>query len=183
MTDPINETKQNARESGLPDTACSAGSLVLDVCCGPRSMWFDKNDERALFVDRRKEVHEKPRKCRKNVTRIEIDPDVLADFSDLPFEDESFKLVVMDPPHYTEMKAGKGHILKHYGCLFPGWEENLAEGFKECFRVLEKGGVFIFKWCAVEIPLSRILELTPEKPLFGHRTGRRENTHWVTFIK
>ena len=156
---------------------------VLDVCCGPRSMWFDKKDKRGLFVDRREEEHEKPRKCRKNVTKISIRPDVLADFTQLPFPDESFRLVVMDPPHYTEGMAGKGHIFKHYGCLFPGWQEMLAEGFKECFRVLKPEGTFIFKWCEVEIPLSSILELTPEKPLFGHRTGRRENTHWVTFIK
>lgn len=24
---------------------------VLDACCGPRSFWFDKKDERCLFVD------------------------------------------------------------------------------------------------------------------------------------
>ena len=28
---------------------------VLDVCCGPKGMWFDKKDERALFLDRRSE--------------------------------------------------------------------------------------------------------------------------------
>jgi SAM-dependent methyltransferase len=134
-------------------------------------------------MDKRKEEHEKPRKCRKNVTRISINPDIVGDFTDLPFPENTFSLVVMDPPHYTEKQAGKGHIRKHYGCLFPGWQEMLRKGFKECFRVLKPRGILIFKWCEVEIPLSRILELAPEKPLFGHRTGRRENTHWVTFIK
>lgn len=146
-------------------------------------MWFDKQDARALFVDRREEDHEKPRKCRETVTRIEIKPDVLADFTSLPFPDEAFYHVVMDPPHYTERNAGKGHILKHYGCLFPGWQEMLTEGFRECFRVLKPGGTFIFKWCEHEIPLREILALTPEKPLYGHRTGSREKTHWVAFIK
>jgi hypothetical protein len=31
--------------------------------------------------------------------------------------------------------------------------------------------------------LREILALTPEKPLYGHRSGRRERTHWVAFIK
>ncbi len=146
-------------------------------------MWFDKTDSRALFVDRREEEHEKLRHCRKNVTKIEIKPDVLADFTALPFEDETFWHVVMDPPHYTERAAGKGHILKHYGCLFPGWQEMLSEGFRECFRVLKPGGTFIFKWCEHEIPLREILSLTPHKPLYGHRTGSREKTHWVAFLK
>lgn len=157
--------------------------LVLDVCCGPRSMWFNKKDPRAVYVDRRHESHAKPRKCRKNTTIIDIHPDVVASFEALPFEPNVFHLVVMDPPHYTEKKAGKGHILKHYGCLYEGWQDSLRHGFEECFRVLKPGGTFIFKWCEVEIPLREILALTPHQPLFGHRTGRRENTHWVAFIK
>lgn len=53
----------------------------------------------------------------------------------------------------------------------------------ECRRVLKPGGTFIFKWCEHEIPLREILALTPHKPLYGHRTGAREKTHWVAFIK
>ena len=44
-------------------------------------------------------------------------------------------------------------------------------------------GVLIFKWCEDEIPVSRILELTPERPLFGHKSGKQQKTHWVTFMK
>jgi SAM-dependent methyltransferase len=171
--------QQNSISSALPPRIV----LALDVCCGPRSMWFDKKDSRAVFVDNREEEHEKPRKCRQNVTRIQIKPDILADFTALPFDAETFWHVVMDPPHYTEKKAGKGHILKHYGCLFPGWKEMLTEGFQECFRVLKPGGTFIFKWCEHEIPLREILALTPHKPLYGHRTGSRQKTHWVAFCK
>jgi len=25
---------------------------VLDACCGPKGMWFDKHDPRAIFLDR-----------------------------------------------------------------------------------------------------------------------------------
>lgn len=30
---------------------------VLDACCGPRMMWFDSKDRRALFIDKRAESH------------------------------------------------------------------------------------------------------------------------------
>ena len=30
---------------------------VLDVCCGSKGMWFDKNDCRALFLDKRNIVY------------------------------------------------------------------------------------------------------------------------------
>jgi hypothetical protein len=28
-----------------------------------------------------------------------------------------------------------------------------------------------------------VLALTPEKPLFGHISGKRQQTHWVCFLK
>lgn len=31
---------------------------ILDPCCGSRMMWFDKQDSRAVFGDRRNEMHE-----------------------------------------------------------------------------------------------------------------------------
>lgn len=63
------------------------------------------------------------------------------------------------------------------------WREDLRAGFAECFRVLKPEGVLIFKWSEFDIPLKEILALTPEKPLFGHRSGKQQKTHWVTFIK
>jgi hypothetical protein len=27
------------------------------------------------------------------------------------------------------------------------------------------------------------LELTPERPLFGHKSGKLSKTHWVCFLK
>ena len=63
------------------------------------------------------------------------------------------------------------------------WREMLRKGFAECFRVLKHDGVLVFKWCEDEIPVSQILALTPEKPLFGNRCGKNAKTHWVTFLK
>lgn len=34
--------------------------------------------------------------------RLTVDPDVVADFTKMPFDDESFYLVVFDPPHLRQ---------------------------------------------------------------------------------
>lgn len=153
---------------------------VLDVCCGPRGMWFDKKDHRAVFVDRRHETIEM--EYPSGSYREEIHPDFVADFTELPFPCNTFSLVVMDPPH-IQRSGPDGRMTKRYGYLKGDWREMLSVGFAECFRVLKPNGVFVFKWCEVQFPIKEILELTPEKPLFGHKSGKRANTHWVTFIK
>jgi len=52
-----------------------------------------------LFVDIREETHITD--TRPGASPTVIKPDVLADFTNLPFPDESFSLVVFDPPHHT----------------------------------------------------------------------------------
>ena len=49
--------------------------------------------------------------------------------------------------------------------------------------MLATGGVLIFKWNETQIKVSEILELTNHKPVFGHISGKRANTHWITFMK
>lgn len=44
-------------------------------------------------------------------------------------------------------------------------------------------GILIFKWNEDQIKVSEILALTNEKPLFGHKSGKRMSTHWITFMK
>lgn len=161
---------------------------VLDACCGSRMFWFDHNDARALFLDQREGEWKKDYGTEKTKGRspIVVRPDVLADFTAIPFPDESFSLVVFDPPHHTAKHFGNGEnsIIKNcYGVLLPGWEEMLAAGFAECFRVLKLNGTLIFKWGSREIPLARVLALTPHKPLFGHKTGTKAHTHWCAFLK
>lgn len=164
-----------------------ATAIVLDACCGGRLMWFDPQDSRAVFVDVRNGEWAKDLGTEKTKGRapIRVKPDIQADFTALPFQNSSFALVVLDPPHHTTARMGKGPNImsSQYGVLLPGWEEMLRAGFAECFRVLRPDGVLIFKWCSREIPLARVLALTPEKPLFGHRTTKSTTTHWVAFIK
>lgn len=179
----IEQRPQTASGSRLEAPICSASTPVLDACCGSRMFWFDKDDERATFVDKRRERHTLKDSSSKGGSReLIIDPDHLADFTALPFDDESFALVVFDPPHY-ERNGASGWIAKKYGTLEGDWREMLREGFAECFRVLKPEGTLVFKWCDTEIPVSQILALTPERPLFGHKSGKQQRTHWITFLK
>ena len=156
---------------------------VLDACCGSRMFWFDRKDPRALFVDKRRERHMTADRSAKNGEReIVIDPDIVADFTALPFNDNSFAHVIFDPPH-IQRSGDTSWLFKRYGALRGDWREMLRKGFAECFRVLRPEGTLIFKWSEIDVPLREILTLTPEKPLFGHRTGRQAKTHWVAFLK
>jgi 23S rRNA G2069 N7-methylase RlmK/C1962 C5-methylase RlmI len=152
---------------------------VLDVCCGPRGMWFDKYDDRALYLDKRNEQHinEYP----SGLKTLTVEPDIIGDFTDIKQPNESFYLVVFDPPHIKRNKLGE--ITKRYGNLEEDWKETIRKGFTECFRVLKPNGTLIFKWCEVQFPIKDILALTDQKPLFGHKSGKKMLTHWVCFIK
>jgi len=74
-------------------------------------------------------------------------------------------------------------VVRQYGNLSGDWREMLRIGFKECFRVLKPDGVLIFKWNECRIPVKEILVLSDVAPLFGHKSGKFMQTHWVTFMK
>ncbi|MFD2741945.1 MULTISPECIES: methyltransferase domain-containing protein [Sphingobacterium] len=150
---------------------------VLDACCGSRMFWFDKNHPDVIYQDIRSEEH-----VLCDDRQLIVKPDVIADFRDMPYPDQSFKLVVFDPPHLKQL----GHetwMAKKYGVLLPTWELDIKAGFDECMRVLEPNGVLIFKWNEIQIKLSQVLTLIPYKPLFGHTTGKHGRTIWLTFMK
>lgn len=155
---------------------------ILDACCGPRMMWFDSADRRALFIDKRQEIVERNWSGGEGRKPAVVAPDIVADFTSMPFPDESFHLVVFDPPHVGLSRAGtNGKFRKLYGVLPADWREVLRAGFAECFRVLMPNGVLVFKWAENSVKLRAVLELTPHRPLFGHRTVK--TTHWVAFMK
>lgn len=74
--------------------------LILDATCGSRMIWFNKENPYCLYVDRRKEEDEKiwTSGNGKATRYLNINPDVIADFTELPFKSESFYHVVFDPP-------------------------------------------------------------------------------------
>lgn len=154
---------------------------ILDACCGGKMFYFDKNDSRVLFQDIREIETEL---C--DGRRFEVKPDVIGDFTNMKFEDNSFSMVVFDPPHlkYTgSKKECDGWQMTKYGNLGKDWKDTLSKGFKECFRVLKPGGFLIFKWNETDIKVKDILKLTTAKPIFGHISGKRANTHWICFMK
>lgn len=85
---------------------------VIDVACGSKMFWFDKHNPDVEFYDKRTvEYHEfYPKRY------IEIVPDTICDFTNLPFEDGAYKLVVFDPPHLTRVGSTSWTALK-YGAL------------------------------------------------------------------
>ncbi len=153
------------------------GKYILDVCCGSRMFWFDKSNPAVLFCDIRREDH-----ILCDGRKLNIDPDVIADFRDLPFDDESFKMVVFDPPHLNQL-GESSWMAKKYGKLSSSWRDDIRAGFSECMRVLEPFGTLIFKWNETQIKVSEVLELIDHDPLFGHKSGKLSNTHWIAFIK
>ena len=126
-----------------------------------KMFWFDKNNPLVTFCDNR--VVNENLCDGRNLT---ISPDFISDFRNmLAFDDNSFKLVVFDPPHLITYK------------------NDLKQGFSECFRILQPDGVLIFKWSETDVKTNEIINLSPYKPLFGHISGKRSNTQWIVFIK
>ena len=151
---------------------------ILDVACGSKMFWFDKSNPDVEFCDKR--VLER-HKYYKNL-EIEVAPDTVCDFTNLPFEDSCYSLVVFDPPHLTNISE-KSFTFEKYGRLDGDWREMLRKGFAECFRVLKDDGVLVFKWSEIQIPLKEVLKCSPYPPLFGNRQGRKNNTYWLCFMK
>jgi len=154
--------------------------FILDACCGGRMMWFNKKHPNCLYVDKRTLNDSHPT---HNVL-----PDRVMDFRNMDLPDESFKLVVFDPPHIRRSEDNKGHIARDYGVLSTTqWKSDIKQGFDECWRVLKNYGVLIFKWSSVEIKLKDVLNVINKKPLFGHKTRQHKNmissTHWFCFMK
>lgn len=147
---------------------------ILDVCCGSRMFYFDKENSDVIFAD-----------CREVETTLcdgrtlLIKPDVKMDFRNMPYMDNAFKVVVFDPPHLKN--AGTGSWLaQKYGVLPKDWPTYLKQGFDECMRVLEPNGLLVFKWNEEQIKLADVLKVFGVKPLLGDKRGK---TRWIVFIK
>lgn len=162
--------------------------MILDATCGSRTIWFQKNEPHTIYCDIRREEWEGNfgkqlnKDGKKKHRHLIIDPDYLCSFTDLPFENDAFNLVVFDPPHIESLKEN-AWMRKSYGSLDGEWKTMLHKGFQECMRVLKVGGVLVFKWSDVSISTREILKVIGQEPLFGHRSGKKMNTHWLCFMK
>ena len=62
---------------------------ILDACCGSKMFWFNRECKDTVYMDNRTE----------NTTlcdgrKLIVKPDIVADFRKMPFEDESFDVVI-----------------------------------------------------------------------------------------
>ena len=158
--------------------------LILDATCGNRGIWFQKNEPHTIYCDKRTAHYEMDFGDKYPGHRtIDVQPDIECDFTELPFEDETFNLVVIDPPHL--LKKDESWLKKQYGYYDTKADalDSIGKGIRECMRVLRRGGVLIFKWCELDIPTREIINACGYEPLFGHRSGKKANTHWLCFMK
>lgn len=163
-----------SKAESLGKAAMKPEKIILDACCGSRMFWFNKKNPKTVFMDNRT-VHD----ILSDGRHLDIEPDIMGDFRDIPFPDNSFYMVVFDPPHL--LRAGdKSWLAAKYGKLSATWREDLKQGFSECMRVLKPHGSLIFKWNEEQVKLSEILSVIGYEPLFGNKKGR---THWLVFLK
>lgn len=158
--------------------------VILDVTCGSKTIWFNKNHPNVLYCDKRNVLYTGIWKSNngKSERSCAIKPDIQCDFTNLPFDDNTFKLVVFDPPHLK--KVGEtAWLAEKYGKLGEDWKQMLHDGFQECVRVLENEGVLIFKWSEFDIPATEIWKAIGRKPLFGHHSGKQSKTFWACYMK
>lgn len=178
----------DAGTDGKDNLAVSQSVRILDATCGDRTIWFQKNEPHTTYCDIRREEWEGDfgkalnKDGKQKHRHLVIDPDIQCSFTDLPFSDGEFNLVIFDPPHITNLKESSW-LRKSYGSLDGDWKPMIRKGFQECMRVLKAGGVLIFKWSDISVSTREILNTIGMEPLFGHRSGKKMNTHWMCFMK
>lgn len=140
--------------------------------------WYDKHEPHTTYMDVRKAVYTALDRGKER--RIQIDPDVQADWHNIPFSANTFDLVVFDPPHLV--RAGKtSWLAKKYGTLdLVTWQHDFRQAFKEIMRVLKPTGTLLFKWNEDQIPMSEVVKAFGQSPILG---DMRSKTKWSVFIK
>ena len=149
---------------------------ILDVCCGSRMFYFNKNNTLVHFNDFRR--LEEPL-CDGRMLKIE--PDTKWDFRCLPVPENTYDMVVFDPPHLVKV-GDKSWLAKKYGKLPVDWKIYLKQGFDECMRVLKPYGTLIFKWNETDIKQKELFNAIGQVPIFGDR-GRGNKTYWFVYMK
>jgi SAM-dependent methyltransferase len=123
-------------------------------------------------------------------------PNVVGDFTMLPFRNECVDLLIFDPPFQVYGFGKKPSFVENYGSFVNIREstKSLTMAFAECRRVLKPNGSLLLKWGTNHRPLSWIVSLSgmewrilterlslacqPEKP-FSHRA----RVYWVELWK
>jgi SAM-dependent methyltransferase len=166
-------------------------TVILDATCGGRSIWHEDNKDRedTLYIDIREQDDPEHIEMGQDRGRTyTVEPDDVQDFRDLPYPDESFHLIVWDPPHVMRangMQQLNGIMVRKYGALHAEtWQADLRKGFEELWRVLKPNGTLCFKFADDAADFEEVLDLFPVTPLFGTTTNQhRTDTRWFVFHK
>lgn len=76
---------------------------ILDACCGGKMFWYEKDLDFVTFQDVRVGIKEY-----SGGRKIRIEPNHIGNVTDMDFGDETFDLVIFDPPHMIARE-------KHHG--------------------------------------------------------------------
>ena len=74
--------------------------MILDVTCGARLMWHNKHHPGVIYADQRATHHQL-----SDGRQITISPNIRLDYRALPFRDNTFHLINLDPPHLQRAGA------------------------------------------------------------------------------
>ncbi len=151
MTEPFCEQKASPK---------TTEKFILDATAGFRMMWFDKKHPNCIYLDQ----------------RPECEPDIVGDFRYLKqFADETFRLIVFDPPHIIESAQTASNIIRDFGCLKrETWPALIRDGAREMWRVLKPYGILLFKWSNQYIPSHELIALFPTKPLIYQVSANKD---------
>jgi len=131
--------------------------MILDATCGKRMMWFNKFYKDCVYMDIRREVG----------------PDLVADFRMLPFPDETFDLIVFDPPHTI---TGHGIFRRKFGGLQSDTIHiDLYRAAKELFRVLKPNGFLSLNGTRTATSLSQFYRYSPNFPFLDSEQRSEPN--------
>ena len=174
-----------------------ADKFILDATAGRRSMWYNKDNPNTIYMDKETDEdlfkrYSESLQCRNrpgiNITKHKT-ATVHANFKEIPYPNNSFNLIVFDPPHVITKKMS-GSIQKCFGVLNPEtWQSELKKGLEECMRVLKPKGVLLFKWNTFSKRVKELYPLFPSDPLFSQTTTgnnqkrNKSKTVWFCFMK
>lgn len=122
--------------------------MILDVCCGAEKMYHGSQSQLAtnefITIDIRTGDFSYKSKSSVTTTSVIVKPKILADMRYLPFKDDTFDIIVCDPPH---MDCGlTGFMYKAWG----SWNQQetidiMKLANLEFSRCLRKNGTLILK--------------------------------------
>jgi len=148
---------------------------ILDATAANRTIWKTKQDDRIIWIDIEPE--------------LEIKPDFVMDCTKTDFPDEYFHHIFFDPPYGSGHSREKGDYFcirnkaemakferergftpvgkwTYYGLDKYKTKMELFKfiyiALEEFYRILRSDGILMLKWNEMEVPLSRVMNMTKD---------------------